>query len=80
MVKTSSKKREVGLQSIIQPKYYDSPHILAAKNLETVEYSKYFYVSHTLTFLVLGLLAVNIFANYGTYLSGIDHKTLGICV
>lgn len=58
------KKREVGIQSIIQPKLYDSPHILAQKNLETVEYNRFFYISHTLTFMVLGVIAMNVLIHY----------------
>lgn len=61
---TQATKREVGMQSIIPPKLYDSPHILKQKNLETVEFNKYFYVSHTLTFLGLGFLALNILISY----------------
>ena len=57
-------KREVGLQSIIQPKLYDSPHIIAQKNLETVEYSRLFYHSHTLIALFLGICILQVLIWY----------------
>ena len=74
------KKREVGLQSIIQPKLYDSPHILAQKNLETVEYNKYFYISHTLTFLFLGVVFMNVLIYYSRNMSLYELKILGLKV
>ncbi|CAI2362891.1 unnamed protein product [Moneuplotes crassus] len=71
-------KREVGMQSIVPPKLYDSPHILRLKNLETVEYNKYFYVSHTLTFLGLGVIALNVLIYYTRGWPVEDLKILGL--
>ncbi|CAI2362551.1 unnamed protein product [Moneuplotes crassus] len=75
--KTSLKHREVGMQSIIPPKLYDSPHILKQKNLETVEFNKYFYASHTLTFLGLGILALNVLIYYTRGWAVEDLQALG---
>lgn len=72
------KKREVGLQSIIQPKMYDSPHITAQKNLEIIEYNRLFYISHTLIFLGLGILSMNLFINYTRDLDLYETQVLAV--
>ena len=71
-------KREVGIQSIIQPKLYDSPHILAQKNLETVEYSKLFYTSHTLIALFLAVVCLHILIKYSENWNLYDIKILSL--
>jgi len=71
-------KREVGLQSIIQPKLYESPHILCSKNLETVEYSRLFYHSHTLIFLFLGFVCLQIFIYVSKDWNALDAQWLAL--
>jgi len=41
-----SKKRNVGIQSIVQPKDYIPPKVAITHNLETVEYPKIFTIPH----------------------------------
>ena len=79
MVKTKkNSKREVGVQSIVQPKYYDSPHILSSKNLEHVEFSYFFYTPHTIMGLIVSIILINFLIYFGPELTGYSSKSLAL--
>ena len=58
MQKTKVGQREVGIQSIVPPKFYMTPKVLAAKPLEKSEFHKFFYKAHTFSILGVGYLVI----------------------
>eukprot|EP01022_Parablepharisma_sp_SALTPOND_P014347 TRINITY_DN1940_c0_g1_i1.p2 TRINITY_DN1940_c0_g1~~TRINITY_DN1940_c0_g1_i1.p2 ORF type:complete len:539 (-),score=20.74 TRINITY_DN1940_c0_g1_i1:1139-2755(-) len=51
-------KMSVGIQTIIPPRNYIPPSIAASHQLSLLDYPKFLYMPHTITFLVLSLVLV----------------------
>ena len=50
--------REVGIQSIMPPRQYVPPQVLAQKPLENKDYNRYFYQSHSIILVICGYAAI----------------------
>ena len=55
-------KRNVGIQTVQETKFYVSPQILSHHELEKYDYNRFFYTPKTVTTLVFTLLMLNFFA------------------
>lgn len=55
-------KRNVGIQTVQETKFYVSPQILSHHELEKRDYNKFFYTPRTLSTLFFTLLVLNFFA------------------
>jgi hypothetical protein len=55
-------KRNVGIQTVQETKFYVSPQILSHHELEKYDYNFIFYTPRTLSTLIFTLLMLNFFA------------------
>ncbi len=55
-------KRNVGIQTVQETKFYVSPQMLSHHELEKKDYNQFFYTPRTLSTLVFTLLVLNFFA------------------
>ena len=60
--KPAYEKRNVGIQTVQETKYYVSPQILSHHQLEKFDYNQFFYTPRTLSTLLFALLVMNFFA------------------
>ena len=61
-IKDHYRKVNIGIQTIIPPRSYIAPSIAASHRLSLLDYPKFLYMPHTLTFLVLGLSIILYFS------------------
>ena len=54
----TQKKKDVGIQSIIPPRDYIPPAIAATHRLSLLDFPRFLYMPHTVSFLILGMIIV----------------------
>ena len=62
-------RASVGIQTIVPPKHYISPRNAADHKLSILDFPKLLYVSHTVSFLTLGLVILFSCSVYFTFTS-----------